>query len=272
MQNNKKRAFTLIELLVVVAVIGVLIAILLPTLGKVQARAKTTRCMSTLRGMNSAFQFYVTEWKKVFPYVNVIPTAGQALAWNQVLRPTLGGGYGLTLKTRTCPEAMTANQIGRDTFNTWFGAAQFAWGNSPQTGNDPETNGPLIASYGLNGFVYNPTNDIGAIGGSTAQNYVLPAKVFESRIPIFADATWRHFTPQPTDDPSPNNSLQDPGPYNLGAPLPISYLMMKRHGKAINVSFADGHVETVLLTNMYTVHWSKNWIPRNSPPRPLPAK
>ncbi len=42
-------AFTLIEMITVIAVIGILISVLLPTLQRVNDRAKKTKCMSNLR-------------------------------------------------------------------------------------------------------------------------------------------------------------------------------------------------------------------------------
>jgi prepilin-type N-terminal cleavage/methylation domain-containing protein/prepilin-type processing-associated H-X9-DG protein len=69
------RAFTLIELLVVIGIIAILVAILLPTLGRVQEQGRTTKCMAHLRAIGQAFQAYLVDNKgfgsiAVFPDVN----------------------------------------------------------------------------------------------------------------------------------------------------------------------------------------------------------
>jgi prepilin-type N-terminal cleavage/methylation domain-containing protein/prepilin-type processing-associated H-X9-DG protein len=60
MRQRSRRGFTLIELLVVVAIIAVLIAILLPSLGRARDQAKTASCMSNMRSMFQAIQIYDT--------------------------------------------------------------------------------------------------------------------------------------------------------------------------------------------------------------------
>lgn len=63
------RAFTLIELLTVIAIIGVLTAILLPTISHVRASAKSSRCAANLRQTGIAIQTYISDNKGFLPPV-----------------------------------------------------------------------------------------------------------------------------------------------------------------------------------------------------------
>ncbi|HEY5505080.1 MAG TPA: type II secretion system protein, partial [Sedimentisphaerales bacterium] len=53
--------FTLVELLVVISVIGLLMGILIPAMGKARAAANRTYCMSNLRQIGVAFRAYLDD-------------------------------------------------------------------------------------------------------------------------------------------------------------------------------------------------------------------
>jgi prepilin-type N-terminal cleavage/methylation domain-containing protein len=64
---QKRRAFTLIELLVVVAIIGGLIAILVPSLSRVRERAKITVCSTQLKGQGLSLAVYAAQFNGLLP-------------------------------------------------------------------------------------------------------------------------------------------------------------------------------------------------------------
>src|ERR1035437_9177118 len=55
---RKFRGFTLIELLVVVAIIALLIAILVPSLGRAREQAKTVQCATNMRSAGQIINVY----------------------------------------------------------------------------------------------------------------------------------------------------------------------------------------------------------------------
>src|SRR2546425_989730 len=65
---KRVRAFTLIELLVVVAIIALLIAILLPSLGKARENARRAVCGTQLKGQGSSFAIYAGQFNDYLPH------------------------------------------------------------------------------------------------------------------------------------------------------------------------------------------------------------
>jgi len=62
-----KKLFTLIELLVVVAIFGILVSILAPSLIKARNKAKTAFCLSNLKQIYVAHMLYLGEYNHTFP-------------------------------------------------------------------------------------------------------------------------------------------------------------------------------------------------------------
>ena len=57
----RKPAFTLIELMVVIAILGLLMAMLMPTLSAARNQAKAKLCLSNLKTLGTAIAFYSDE-------------------------------------------------------------------------------------------------------------------------------------------------------------------------------------------------------------------
>jgi type II secretory pathway pseudopilin PulG len=77
---GRTSAFTLVELLVVVGIIGLLVGILLPALGKAKEQAVRLKCSANLRQVGLAFQTYsLAEPNGGFPRTKYDPTKKKLL-------------------------------------------------------------------------------------------------------------------------------------------------------------------------------------------------
>lgn len=65
--KHKRSAFTLIELLAVIAILGLLMGILLPSLSSARKSAKASVCLATMKNIGNAFIFYLNENRDTFP-------------------------------------------------------------------------------------------------------------------------------------------------------------------------------------------------------------
>ena len=68
---NKRKGFTLIELLVVIAVIALLMAILLPALGRAREQGKRAVCFNNLKNLQLAWNLYCDGHKEHVPCADV---------------------------------------------------------------------------------------------------------------------------------------------------------------------------------------------------------
>lgn len=69
-ENATRHGFTLIELLVVISIISILIAILLPALGKARESSRNVKCLSSLKQIGLVTMSYCNDFDDFYPYSN----------------------------------------------------------------------------------------------------------------------------------------------------------------------------------------------------------
>ncbi len=256
--NDSRRAFTLIELLVVIAIIGVLLAILLPSLGSARRNARTTACGAILRGGGQAFVIYNNEHKEiVVPSYNMtgLDTTEPLDGWAPILDRDgyMSGSRETKRGPFVCPdtvdvEGMRGGQTGTDPQKPkgWMDWPNIRTGNDNIATEIPERGFERIlrVSYWINAL--NP------IGGSTQ---VDPDLHYTASVGYGPGSNG--LVVQPTKvsafmRPSALVTVAD-GVYagrhrdnKIGrANSRIGYRHPGKGGGAVNAAFADGHARVV---------------------------
>jgi prepilin-type N-terminal cleavage/methylation domain-containing protein len=237
---RRRYGFTLIELLVVVAIIALLVAVLLPSLGRAKQRANVAKCTANVRAIGQALNIYFTDWQRLMPYYNV----GSSF-WTNTLAP-----YGAGDKVRACPNALSigASQQGSST-TMWHG-----FSGATDAG-----------AYGLNGWVYTPPGQFAAQYASSGVGWTFPVSRDNSLVPLAADASWPDGWPMPTDQPPTSLAALETGAGSANDNY-MRRFCINRHQMTVNVSFFDNHAENVPLRKLWTLKWNANWVAPTSLP------
>jgi len=94
-RKNDAKGFTLIELLVVISIIALLLAILLPSLGRAKEQARTTRCLANLKQIGLAMHAYAGDYDYLLPRAELRPGVaiytGIDMRWPVLFMPYVGG-------------------------------------------------------------------------------------------------------------------------------------------------------------------------------------
>jgi prepilin-type N-terminal cleavage/methylation domain-containing protein len=242
---KKKNAFTLIELLVVIAIIAMLLAVLVPGLGRAKEYAKNIVCRTNCRSFALATHLYADENdQKFFAYLS-------GLYINQ-LSPYIGD----VDKVRFCPSTVIHRE---DPTTGYWGSSREAW---RWVAGTPE---PENGSYGLSGWCYSYPDSAygGFVGAAERTDYPWPIYgniTMPSLVPVFFDCAWVDAWPKHTDTIPVTLDLDDP-PGGSDNPVNnhIQRLMLRRHFGICNMAFADTHTEPIELKNLWNLKWSRKF-------------
>jgi prepilin-type N-terminal cleavage/methylation domain-containing protein/prepilin-type processing-associated H-X9-DG protein len=226
-QHRPRRGFTLVELLVVVGIIGLLVSILLPALGKARDSANTLACLSNCRQLGNAFVMYSMDHKGWLPYPTT--SQGEQMLWFRCVDPYLGakidqrrsnGTTGLNAATRSFA-AYKQDPIWQtfsDDPHTMTSQGTIKEASRTLKMNTHLRRGPNVAKI----TDVKESSKFVLIGDSTAYDI----------IPAANSGDLSHFSMQISEIDNTNDAY----PY-----------MRHRKGTACNIAFVDGHAETMVL-------------------------
>lgn len=241
-------AFTLIELLVVISIIAVLMAIMMPSLGKVRRRAQSVTCTANLKNMNVGYLTYVAENGDRFPSYDLV--IGKY--WTGLLMPYHGGTPDAANALRTCPSAK------KEWDYPFTGNFEYKWHGNKNTWLNSD-GVEYTGSYGWNAWLNKEGMTYINFVDRFDKPYVSLGNVKRTDMtPTFADCAWSHGLPKTTDS-VPDNLTGDivPGRFNN-----TGVFTMNRHDMGINVAVVDGSARYIKIDKLWDLYWHRGFVPK----------
>jgi prepilin-type processing-associated H-X9-DG protein len=112
----------------------------------------------------------------------------------------------------------------------------------------------VIASYGINNWVYDPPIRAKKIQGRpTAWNWRTFDVPDPTETPLFLDAMWRGGGPGDQAEPPAFNGEW------IGRDAEMHHFVMKRHGKGVNMLFFDGSARPEPVRHLWQLPWHRQY-------------
>ncbi len=271
MSRRTRSGFTLVELLVVITIIAMLMALLLPVLGKVQETGRRTQCLNNQRQVGEAMLTYATNAGGTMPPSVTQTSDGTKLGWAQNLMMQMGrgdlaypgtaAGYAAILAQKPLVPMLVCPSDATKASGTGGPLSLVVNGGVPNN-YGPATNCPVD-------WTANGVWDYRVPSGSTPINhtsldYIGKKDGTATTIALSENLDANSYFV--SDEPS-NCILWDlpaNSPLNFNqSPLPAGQSIDKAHARpssfhsgGVNVTFSDGHTTFIRDTIAYNIYLS----------------